>query len=171
MISGCSGGGKSTLLAELRRRGHAVVEEPGRRVIARELRSGGSALPWIDMATFAERAVEMSLADRDEAMGSSGWVFFDRGLIDALVALEHASGRPSLHHAAKHPYSPLVFFTPPWAEIFARDADRRHGWEEAVDEYARLRRGFNSLGYEIKVLPEVSVTERADIVLDTVHGY
>jgi predicted ATPase len=32
VISGCSGGGKSTLLAELGRRGHAVVEEPGRRI-------------------------------------------------------------------------------------------------------------------------------------------
>jgi predicted ATPase len=28
VISGCSGGGKSTLLSELQRRGHAVVEEP-----------------------------------------------------------------------------------------------------------------------------------------------
>jgi hypothetical protein len=31
LITGCSGGGKSTLLAELRARGHPVVEEPGRR--------------------------------------------------------------------------------------------------------------------------------------------
>jgi predicted ATPase len=35
VISGCSGGGKSTLLAELARRGHAVVEEPGRRIVQR----------------------------------------------------------------------------------------------------------------------------------------
>ncbi|WP_207234152.1 AAA family ATPase [Pseudomonas aeruginosa] len=35
-ISGCSGGGKSTLLAELKLRGHAVVEEPGRRIIQEE---------------------------------------------------------------------------------------------------------------------------------------
>jgi len=28
VLSGCSGGGKSTLLAELARRGHSVVEEP-----------------------------------------------------------------------------------------------------------------------------------------------
>ncbi len=46
VISGCSGGGKSTLLAELARRGHAVVEEPGRRIVAQELARGGPALPW-----------------------------------------------------------------------------------------------------------------------------
>ena len=33
VISGCSGGGKSTLLAELGRRGYAVVEEPGLRIV------------------------------------------------------------------------------------------------------------------------------------------
>ncbi|MPT22826.1 MAG: ATPase, partial [Starkeya sp.] len=36
VISGCSGGGKSTLLTELARRGFAVVEEPGRRIVAEE---------------------------------------------------------------------------------------------------------------------------------------
>jgi predicted ATPase len=42
-ISGCSGGGKSTLLFELKRRGYAVVEEPGRRIIAEELSGSGQA--------------------------------------------------------------------------------------------------------------------------------
>ena len=45
VISGCSGGGKSTLLMELARRGHAVVDEPGRRIVqagARARRHGAS---------------------------------------------------------------------------------------------------------------------------------
>jgi predicted ATPase len=37
VISGCSGGGKSTLLAELAQRGYGVVEEPGRRIVREEL--------------------------------------------------------------------------------------------------------------------------------------
>jgi predicted ATPase len=50
VISGCSGGGKSTLVAELARRGYASVEEPGRRIVedekrAPELRSPGSTWP------------------------------------------------------------------------------------------------------------------------------
>ena len=165
VLSGCSGGGKSTLLTELQSRGHAVVEEPGRRVIAQERSRGGAALPWIDLAAFAERAIEMSLADRDNAMGSPGFVFFDRGLIDAVVALEYASGRPSLHRAASHRYRSRVFFTPPWPELFVSDAERRHGWDDALAEYERLQRGFASLDYAIEVLPKAGVAERADIVL------
>ena len=83
IISGCSGGGKSTLLEELRRRGYAVVDEPGRRIVARELEGGGLALPWVDGVAFARQTLELSLADRAVAERWPGWVFFDRGLIDA----------------------------------------------------------------------------------------
>ncbi|WP_342236107.1 AAA family ATPase, partial [Inquilinus sp. OTU3971] len=55
VISGCSGGGKSTLLAELGRRGHEVVEEPGRRIVKQERETGGRALPWVDGTAFARR--------------------------------------------------------------------------------------------------------------------
>src|SRR5262249_59802256 len=93
-ISGCSSGGKSTLLAELRRRGFATIDEPGRRIVTEELKRGGRALPWVDGVAFARRAIEVSLADRALAEASAGWVFFDRGLIDAAAALEHLTGEP-----------------------------------------------------------------------------
>jgi predicted ATPase len=79
-ISGCSSGGKSTLLAELRRRGFATIDEPGRRIVAEELKRGGTALPWVDGVAFLQRAIDMSLADRADANRSARWVFFDRGL-------------------------------------------------------------------------------------------
>ena len=44
VISGCSGGGKSTLLTELGRRGYMTVEEPGRRIVKEELLGNGLAL-------------------------------------------------------------------------------------------------------------------------------
>lgn len=94
VISGCSGGGKSTLLAELKARGHTVVEEPGRRIISEELASGGKALPWVDLAAFLRRAIDMALADRTTAVDHEGWVFFDRGLVDAASALEALTGDP-----------------------------------------------------------------------------
>ncbi len=92
VISGCSGGGKSTLLAELASRGYRVVEEPGRRVVTEEIEHGSSALPWINPSAFASRALAMARADLETARDSPGWTFFDRGLVDAAVALEHLTG-------------------------------------------------------------------------------
>jgi predicted ATPase len=74
VISGCSGGGKSTLLAELGRRGYTVMEEPGRRIVIEEMNKEGSALPWVAMAAFALRAIATALVDRSSAPASGGWI-------------------------------------------------------------------------------------------------
>jgi predicted ATPase len=166
MISGCSGGGKSTLLSELQRRGFATVDEPGRRIVADEIKRGGRALPWVDAVAFARRAIEVSLADRATAEGAARWVFFDRGLIDAAAAFEHLTREPTVRRLGLAiRYHKRVFLTPPWPEIYARDQERQHGFAEAVAEYNRLIGVYPSLGYDIHVRPKVSVAERADWIL------
>jgi len=139
VISGCSGGGKSTLLVELGRRGHVTVEEPGRRVVKEELLGGGSALPWVNGTAFARRCIAVAIADRMAVTLAAGWVFFDRGVIDAAAALQRLTGQPIL--AALGParrYHRQVFLTPPWPEIYVTDPERRHGLDMAVAEYERL---------------------------------
>ncbi len=166
LITGCSGGGKSTLLAELARRGHRIVEEPGRRIVADETARGGNALPWTDLEAFLRRAVEMSIADREAALGGNGLVFFDRGLIDAASALQALTGEPALRDlAGRHRYHRLVFIAPPWPGIFRADAERRHGYDAAVDEYERLMRDVPAVGYDAAELPRTTPAERADVVL------
>lgn len=167
VISGCSGGGKSTLLAELSRRGHAIVEEPGRRIVQEEVSRNGTALPWIDAAAFLRRAIAMSLADRTAVAASDGWVFFDRGLVDAAAGLEHLTGEKVLAPLAEvHRYYHGVFLAPPWPEIFRADAERRHNFESAEAEYLRLLQTYEFLGYEVFLLPKVAVNERADFILN-----
>jgi predicted ATPase len=165
VISGCSGGGKSTLLAELGRRGHSIVEEPGRRIVAQELQQGGKALPWEDATAFAHRAIAMALADRAAAAALKGWVFFDRGLVDAAAALQHLVHESALAALAQeHRYHQTVFLTPPWPEIYVNDPERRHSLEAAEAEYVRLLEVYPALGYKISVLPKVGVSERADLI-------
>jgi predicted ATPase len=172
VISGCSSGGKSTLLAELGRRGHATVEEPGRRIVEQELAGEGSALPWVDGAAFARRAIEVAIADRRAAADCpAGWVFFDRGLVDAAAALQQLTGEPTLDTLGQaHRYHRRVFLAPPWPEIYVTDPERRHGLDQAIAEYHRLIVVYPSLGYEVILLPKVSVAARVDFVLHTLVG-
>jgi predicted ATPase len=167
VISGCSGGGKSTLIAELGRRGHAVVEEPGRRIVKEELKRDGSALPWVDEVAFARRAIAMTLDDRTSASELEGWVFFDRGLVDAAAGLQHLTGEQVLDALGQsHRYHRRVFLAPPWQKIYRTDPERRHGLDVALAEYSRLLEAYPALGYEVFVLPKVGVAERADFVLN-----
>ena len=120
----------------------------------------------MDAVAFARRAIEGSLADRAVGDVSARWVFFDRGLIDAAAALEHLAGEPAVESLGRvYRYNKRVFLASPWPEIYALDQERRHGLAEAVAEYNRLIDVYPSLGYDIHVLPKVSVAERANWVL------
>lgn len=125
-------------------------------------------MPWDNPTGFARRAVDLSLTDLHATDALSGLVFFDRGLIDAAVALEHAMGIPApLQLANRYDY---VFLAPPWPEIHVTDAGRRQGMDEALAEYARLEAAWPALGYAPNLLPKVDVESRADFVLARLAG-
>ncbi|WP_341368990.1 AAA family ATPase [Yoonia sp. BS5-3] len=166
LLTGCSGGGKSTLLKALEERGFATVQEPGRRIVADELARKGDALPWVDMNAFALRAIEMAKCDLRAAQEREGIVFFDRGMIDAAVALAH-SGGPTIKETLgeTQAYWKRVFVVPPWSKLFVGDVERRHSFDAAVQEHHRIKRSLDALDYVRIELPKVSVQERAEIVL------
>lgn len=168
VLSGCSGGGKSTLIEALAARGYAVVEEPGRRIVREELARGGAALPWLNPLAFAQRAVAMALDDwRGAASATSEFVFFDRSLIDAASAIEAITGENSAAEAVNaRRYNRRVFLAPPWPEIFHGDLERRHSFDAAVAEHERLCRAFPAFGYETLVLPKTSVAARVDFIIE-----
>ena len=167
VISGCSGGGKSTLLAELARRGFRAFEEPGRRIVKEELARGGDALPWTNPAAFAQRCIALSLANIAAALAQDGVSFCDRSLVDAVSALEHM-GRAVPERArsalAERPYHRIVFMTPPWPELFQQDAERRHNFADACAEYDRLLRAYADNGHRLVLIPKIEPVERATFV-------
>lgn len=166
VLSGCSGGGKSTLLAELGRRGFRVASEPGRRIVEEELRGDGQALPWVSLSAFAKRALQVAADDRKHMVGETRWVFFDRGLVDAAVAFQHATGQPAADVLDQYErYHSRVFLTPPWPEIYVTDGERQHDLADAVAEFDRLLAAYGQLGYGTIVIPKAAVEERADFVL------
>jgi predicted ATPase len=155
------------LVAELGRRGHAAVEEPGRRIVKEELANDGPALPWVDRIAFARRAITDGPC-RSSSSVFAGWLFFDRGLLDAAAALQHRTGELALATLGQaNRYHRRVFLTPPWPEIYRTDPERRHGMDMALAEYSRLLQSYPSLGYAVSILPNVGVEERCDFILRT----
>lgn len=162
-LSGCSGGGKSTLLAELARRGWATVAEPGRRIVRAAQAGGAGAAPWADMPGFIARVLDLARADYEQA--GDGLVVFDRSLLDALV-WHRRTGTPLAPAHARlaetHRYAPTVWLTPPWRAQFEQDAERRHGWAEAVAEFKALEHHLPQMGYAVRRIPQLPLKDRAD---------
>ena len=168
MISGCSGSGKSTLLAELARRGFQTFAEPGRQVVKEQQHIGGDALPWTNAAKFVDLVVSRAMHQMVTAAGTDKLAFFDRGIVDAVTALESLNLPVPTHFRAaltRYRYNERVFLSPPWPEIFSNDNERRHAFAEAASEHAALERAYARLGYEIITPPKHDVSSRADFLL------
>src|SRR5271163_1684267 len=116
VLSGCSGGGKSSLLAELACRGFATYEEPGRQVVKEQLLIGGDALPWANADLFLELTISRSIHHLVQAARSDAIAFFDRGIIDQLGGYG-ARGLEIPSHfrraAEQFRYCETAFFVPP----------------------------------------------------------
>lgn len=168
MISGCSGGGKSTLLEELSRRGFSTCEEPGRQVVREQLFIGGDALPWTGLALFVELTISRSINFMTEASRRGGRTFFDRGIVDQIAGLEqagHAVPPTYLRAAERLRYRRQVFLLPPWPEIYRNDAERRHDLTTAIEAFHHLENAYLRFGYDLVEVPRMDVRERADFII------
>jgi predicted ATPase len=168
IVTGGPGAGKTTLLAALAAIGYATVEESARAVIAERLARGATRRP--DALAFAQEILGRDIAKYLDRPRTSKWVFFDRGLIDALGMLHEASALSISELAsmlASYPFHATVFVLPPWVEIYANDAERDQSFAEAVDVHARVVRWYRSCGYALNEVPRLPVALRANHVLRT----
>lgn len=171
VLTGCSGAGKSSLLAELARRGFPVFEEPGRQIVKEQAYIGGDAFPWQNPGKFLEQCIFRAMHQMISAARSDRRSFFDRGIVDAFCGLETLNMPVPEYFATavrKFRYHRKVFFMPPWKEIFKNDEERRHSFEDAVAGYDSLIGAYQRLGYEVVVTPKLDIVARADFILSRI---
>jgi predicted ATPase len=168
VISGCSGGGKSTLIDKLALLGFCTIAEAGRIIVRQESEIGGSALPWTDPALFANRLATLAIEQFDSVDQLDEPVFFDRCVVEPLVYCQMRGVELSskIMQAIKRcRYEDPIFVVPPWKEIFVEDAERQHSYSEAVAEYEALIRAFLGFDYKIVIIPKMAVENRIKFIL------
>lgn len=172
VISGCSGGGKSSLLSALAQRGYATIKEPGRRIVRQEIKEGGDALPWIDPVTFARRALAIARKDWEQVRSTHSpltSVFFDRSAIDAVSFLKSLEPDTDMQaELGSICYEKMVFMAPPWSDIFRQDTERKHDFAKAREEFGRLMQHYPALGYQVMLLEKTTIEQRLEFVIQQI---
>lgn len=166
VLTGAPGAGKTTLLAELASRGYRTVPESARAIVARRRAAGLSPRP--EPEAFAREILRLDIDKYRAVAGATGWVFFDRSAVEAVAMVHEA--RPLDDDAleatlARLAFHRTVFVLPPWEDIYCTDAERDHTFEHAVRVDDELTRWYARCGYDIHVVPRLTVRERADHVL------
>src|SRR5262245_51360414 len=116
VITGGPGVGKTTLLTELRTRGYATAAESARAIIAERHAQGLSPRP--EPAAFAHEILRRDTEQYHAHPAQPGWVFFDRGVVEALGMLHQAEplAESELEAALRaHQFHSPVFILPPWS--------------------------------------------------------
>ena len=167
IVTGCSGGGKSAIVRELRASGFACVDEAGREIVREQLQIGGNATPWQDSIKFLELLLARYISLFEQTSELARPVFFDRGMPEAL-AWSRVLNRPlPAHHRVaveRYRYARTVFVTPPWKEIFETDAERRHSFEDALRQYPEDLAAYREAGYSLIEIPRGPLRERVDFI-------
>lgn len=167
VITGCSGGGKSTLLSELERRGYRVFPEPGRQIVKEQQSVGGDGLPWKNPTKFAELCVSRAMYFYNLAIGLDQPVFFDRSVIDNISGIERLGLAMPVYFPqalVQYRYANRVFMVPPWREIFVQDAERQHSFADAEQEFYGSQQAYVANHYEVVIIPKMPIHKRADFI-------
>src|SRR5215207_1004527 len=115
VLTGGPGAGKTVLLSELGRRGYATVDESARAIIAERVAGGLTARP--DLPAFAQEILRRDVEKYMRVAHGPEWIFFDRGVLDALALLQEVDPVPveDLQRLlAAYAFHTLVFILPPW---------------------------------------------------------
>lgn len=171
VITGASGGGKSTLIAALAARGCATQPETGREIVREQIEADGVALPWADRHAFCDLVFQRSLAAYDAWAEHPGPVFFDRSFAEALgygALIGHPPTAAIWAAARARPFAQPVFVCPLWPAIFAPDAERRHDLDFARADLAATLDAYRALGCRLVEVPRAPVEDRVAFVLRVV---
>lgn len=146
-------------------------------IVQEQLANGGKILPWLDMRSFVCRLSQDSIKQFDHVNDLDGPVFFDRGFVEVLA---HWRSSDSLAFVAfkddvgARRYSDPVFVAPPWPELFVHDAERRHDFSAATEEYHSICETLSDFNYRQIEIPRMPVRDRVEFImkqLDIVQKY
>lgn len=164
VITGASGAGKSTLINALDDLGYSTVPEAALAIMREQLKCNSTILPLSDRTAFMQMVLVRSIEDYKNAKTMKAPIFFDRGIPEWGRFLCSSEG--NCHEATKlYRYANTVFVTEPWAEIYVRDHERVHSFNNAANSYAPTVAAYDHASYETCIIPKMSVQERIAFIL------
>lgn len=173
ILTGGPGVGKTSILRQLQKLGHPVVEEAATDVIRKHL-SLGCEKPWDKhyRADFNDEILELQ-SQRNNTLAANSLVFFDRSMIDTMTyALIPMSGTTSLPTMVRKLqavlddqfYHHTVFFIDNLSTV-QNDEIRHENLDELHLIENHLEQNYKALGYKVVHIPPDTIENRAQKIL------
>lgn len=169
VITGGPGAGKTSIIADLAKRGYLTFEESPRYLIEQQLQQANGILPWTHLSEFAEMCLDMMQIQKCASEKQAGLSFLDRAIPDICAYLQLGKLVVDKKYVdASNGYLDKVFFCSPNQLIYTQDTVRPHAFSEALEIHQLLLTCYRDLGYLPIEVPWGSVEDRANFILEQI---
>ena len=175
VITGCSGGGKSTLIDSLNQMGYTTIPEAGRILVKEQIENNGGNLPQLNPMGFCNLLIEKSIEFYKQVKtlknAKDNVIFFDRSFLDPISYYQSYAENDKDQYdylLDQFRFNNPILMTPPWKDIFSEDSERKHTFEDAISEYDRLKQFYPRCGYMVTDIPKASIDKRIALILSCI---
>ena len=172
VITGGPGTGKSSIIDELKERGHICFDEISRQVTLEARKSGVDQLFLTQPLLFSQMLLEGRAKQFVEANAyKNSTVFLDRGLPDVLAYMDYFGSTYPEDFVEISQYNTYdaVFILAPWKEIFKSDSVRYETFEQSELIHEHLLNTYNRFNYNLIDIPFDTVEKRTDFIIDSLN--
>lgn len=164
LLIGGPGSGKTTLINYIESQGLLVHHEISRQVIKEAQEKGIEQLFLKDPMRFSNNLLAGRIAQFNNAI--EGLNFYDRGIPDVpAYHLFTGDPIPEDYIAACHDHEyDMVFYLPPWKEIYLSDNERYETFEQAAQISDILINYYRHFNYNPIEIPTGSIEERFEFL-------
>ncbi len=175
VISGGPGVGKTTIINLLKNAGFNVVNEVARPIIEEEQEKEKTILnysgifPWNELEKFQDLVIEKQL--HKESLINSSVVFLDRSLVDPVGYCKQGKVniRSDIFKLIKDAGYFKIFYLDNLSNYF-KDNERLEDEVKAKKLHELIYEAYNSLGFNIVNVPELTPEERLKFILKIVEN-
>lgn len=172
VITGGPGTGKSSLIDELKKRGHICFDEISRQVTLEARKKGIEQLFLTEPLLFSELLLKGRLKQFYDAEDYEETnIFLDRGLPDVLAYMDYFNTDYPIDfvETCQNNRYDHVFVLAPWHDIFVSDSERYENFEQAEIIHKHLLNSYKNFDYDLLDVPFESIEKRTDFILDALN--
>ncbi len=171
MITGGPGTGKTMVINELISRNYICKLEISRKVTLKARKDGVDQLFLTEPLLFSQLLLEGRIAQYLNANKmKEKLIFFDRGIPDVHSYMDFLGTEyPETYitNSEKYRYS-KVFLMPPWEEIYTSDNERYETYQQSLEIYHHIKKGYTDLDYPIIEVPHGTIEERTNFIINSI---
>ena len=172
VITGGPGTGKSTVISALEDR-YTCMPEVSRSVTRDAQKKGIDQLFLHDPLIFSGLLLDERINQYEQATEfANETIFFDRGIPDVMGYLEYlgVDYPERFRSESLSKRYDIVFMMPPWEKIYQTDSERYESFDQALIIFEKLKRTYSSLGYSYEIIPEATVDNRVEFILNAIES-